>query len=355
MYFDYANNLAKLDGQVFVEQSLLSDNVDSIVESTPLGVIEGSYEDNFIRREYPQVKLIHFSNNEQMIDAALHFDIKAFVADFQVANFYLYTSDKQSTFAPVQHLYTASVKPAVAKGNFQLLNLVKNGFKQIEQDTLSRINRKWLHVETVYPSYLLPLMIVLSLGMIAIYVIQLKRTVSLRTKELYAVNQELQLLARKDHLTGINNRRYFLSEFERSNKTRKKSMTLLLFDIDRFKGVNDTFGHHIGDQTLIEVVKRVSLTLCDKAVLGRIGGEEFCVFMTELNENQAIAFAERVQTCICETKVYTDAGELAITVSLGAIYSKQTDMECTSLITQADLLMYQAKKRGRNCFEFLSV
>nr|WP_223296286.1 GGDEF domain-containing protein [Shewanella halifaxensis] len=191
--------------------------------------------------------------------------------------------------------------------------------------------------------------------MIAIYVIQLKRTVSLRTKELYAVNQELQLLARKDHLTGINNRRYFLSEFERSNKTRKKSMTLLLFDIDRFKGVNDTFGHHIGDQTLIEVVKRVSLTLCDKAVLGRIGGEEFCVFMTELNENQAIAFAERVQTCICETKVYTDAGELAITVSLGAIYSKQTDMECTSLITQADLLMYQAKKRGRNCFEFLSV
>ncbi|MGS0827829.1 transporter substrate-binding domain-containing diguanylate cyclase [Shewanella sp. 0m-8] len=354
-YLDYANNLAQLEGQLFVEQSLLSDSLDSIVEHTTLGVIEGSYEDNFIRQAYPKAKFIRFKNNEQMIEAALRSDINAFVADFQVANFYLYTSNRQSAFAPVQHLYTASVKPAVAKGNEVLLNFVKNGFNRVEQDTLNRIQRKWLHVETVYPSYLLPLLIVLSLSMIAIYIIQLKRTVMLRTKELYSANQELQLLAKKDSLTGIDNRRAFMSEFERQNNIRKTSITLLLFDIDGFKGVNDTFGHQVGDQTIIEIVKRVELTLCGSAVFGRVGGEEFCVFLTGLNEEQAEAFANTIQRCISEAKVDSDAGQLVITVSLGAIYCKNVDIDCTYLMNQADLLMYKAKGNGRNCFEFSSI
>ncbi|MGS0680607.1 transporter substrate-binding domain-containing diguanylate cyclase [Shewanella sp. 125m-7] len=353
-YLDYGNNLAKLDGQLFVVPSLLSDDLDSILDNVTLGVIKGSYEDKFIQGAYPQAKLIRFNNNEQMINAAISFKLNAFVADFQVANFYLYTSNKQSAFTPVQHLYTASVKPAVVKGNEVLLDFIKSGFKLVEQDTLNRIHRKWLHVETVYPSYLMPLMVIFCLSIFAIYIIQLKRTVSRRTQELNVANEELKLLAGKDPLTGINNRRFFISEFEQQNNARKSAMALLLFDIDWFKSVNDNFGHHVGDQVIKEVVNRVSNIISEKAVFGRIGGEEFCVFMTELDETQTIKFANKVQCCISDSKMSTDVGEIAITVSLGAIYSKKANIDCTSLMTQADLLMYKAKKRGRNCFEFMA-
>ncbi|WP_220760500.1 diguanylate cyclase [Shewanella sp. MBTL60-112-B1] len=350
--FDYGNDLAKLDGQVFVEQSLLSTPLELLLKTEALGVIKGSYEDSFVRGEFPFAKLIRFNNNEQMISAALNGSLKVFVADFQVANFYLFTANERNIFSPSRHVYTASVKPAVHKGNQELLDFVKQGFNQVEQDAFNRIQRKWLHVETVYPNYLVPLMLGLLLCMIAFYIIQLKRTVINRTKELSIANKELQLLASKDELTGINNRRNFIEEFKRHNKQRSDSLTLLLFDIDRFKGVNDSFGHLVGDQTIQAIVKRVSSILSQQAIFGRIGGEEFCVFMTGLNEQQAVRFASNIQACISRHKVMTDAGELAVSVSLGAVYSDKKELDCKQLLSKADLLMYSAKSRGRNCFEF---
>ncbi|WP_299805090.1 sensor domain-containing diguanylate cyclase [uncultured Shewanella sp.] len=354
-FFDYGDSLAKLDGQIFVEQSLLSMNIESVLQSETLGVIKGSYEDSFVKGEFPYAKVRLFNNNEQMISAVLNGGLNVFIADFQVANFYLYTANQQNAFSPARHVYTSSVKPAVIKGNKVLLDLIKDGFNRVEQDELNRIQRKWLHIETVYPNYLVPLMMTLLLSMIVLYIIQLKRTVLHRTKALYRANKELQLLASQDGLTGINNRRNFIHEFERRNRQRSNSLTLLLFDIDRFKGVNDRFGHLVGDQTIQAIVKRVNSILSQEAIFGRIGGEEFCVFMTGLDEHEAVQFATNIQRCISKSKVMTDAGELAISVSLGAVYSCKKELDCKELLHTADQLMYQAKSRGRNCFEFESV
>nr|WP_282446645.1 sensor domain-containing diguanylate cyclase [Shewanella sp. 1CM18E] len=351
-FFDFGNNLAKLDGQLFVNKSLLNLDVSTIIETETLGVIKGSYEDTFIQAAYPDAKLERFDNNEQMVSAALKNKINVFIADFQVANFYLYTAKQQNAFSPIQHLYTASVKPAVAKGNSHLLDFIKSGFNKVDSATFDRVQRKWLHVETVYPNYLLPLMVLTALSMVSFYVFQLKRTVSHRTRELNKANEELKLLAGSDPLTGIANRRFYMNELEQQMPSKKGSLTLLIFDVDKFKAVNDEYGHHIGDQVLQAVVYRVNSVLNSRATFGRIGGEEFSIFDVGLSLSQAKCLATQIQNHISATKFQTDIGEIAISVSLGGVHSEALCVGSSTLMQQADLLMYKAKQQGRNRCEF---
>ncbi|GIU51687.1 sensor domain-containing diguanylate cyclase [Shewanella sairae] len=354
-FLDFGNKLANLDGQLFLEKKLLSQSIDDIFNNEPLGVVKGSYEDSFIRHEFPQATLIVFDNNQEMLDAALSHKINGFIADFQIANFYLFTANEQGAFSPAKHLYTESMRPAVAKGNYALLSYVKEGFSKLDKDTLNRIQRKWLHVETVYPSYLLPIVISTAVIIIVLYIVQLKVTVAKRTKALNLANQELKLLAAQDPLTGISNRRFFTAALESQNRSRETGMTLMLFDIDKFKSVNDSYGHHIGDQALQAIVNVIRPRLCEKAVFGRIGGEEFSIFLTSLNKSQAFEFANLIQSCVEKSPIKTDIGEINITISLGAIYTERQDISCTDLMTQADLLMYRAKNQGRNCSEYKEV
>lgn len=173
--------------------------------------------------------------------------------------------------------------------------------------------------------------------------------ISLENSRLF---EEMNRLAITDNLTGLLNRRAFAEsaekEFERARRYRRP-LSLILFDIDRFKAVNDSHGHLIGDQVLRVLADKARKTTRATDVVCRWGGEEFLILMPEQGHDQAMATAERLRQEVSNMVVVTGAGPLSLTISLGvASLKRQEDESLDSLIGRADAAMYEAKAAGRN-------
>jgi diguanylate cyclase (GGDEF)-like protein len=181
-----------------------------------------------------------------------------------------------------------------------------------------------------------------NLGPCAIIARQLAAT--FKAADLHAQVVELSLT---DPLTGIYNRRYFDlflgNEVERSRRFGR-DLAIIMIDIDHFKEYNDTFGHPAGDQALQSVVLSLQKGHRSADVLARIGGEEFALILPETEIVGALAVAARIRDAMA------DAPELkrSLTVSIGVSTLHGSDIEAATLIQQADLALYQAKRTGRN-------
>jgi diguanylate cyclase (GGDEF)-like protein len=131
----------------------------------------------------------------------------------------------------------------------------------------------------------------------------------------------------------------------------------LAFDIDRFKPVNDRYGHEIGDRVLQILCGRARNCLREDDVLARFGGEEFVIFLPQIEDNAARSIAERIRDCVGQEPFSTTSGNLTITVSIGVALhtgALETQPELEKVLNCADKAMYAAKQRGRNCVEFYS-
>jgi diguanylate cyclase (GGDEF)-like protein len=164
------------------------------------------------------------------------------------------------------------------------------------------------------------------------------------------LEKNLKELSYVDGLTGAYNRRTFekrlSEEFNRHQRTGKV-ISLIMFDIDHFKSVNDKYGHQTGDFVLQEIVKICKSKLRTEDLLARYGGEEFVCLLIDQNVQQAVLAAERLRTAI-EESVITDADvSFGVTVSLGAADSGLCANEA-DLLKKADDALYKAKNSGRN-------
>lgn len=171
---------------------------------------------------------------------------------------------------------------------------------------------------------------------------------SLLLKSLSAQEQMLEL-SRKDSLTHIYNRRGFLDSANATiniTKRNNKYWGLMIFDIDHFKKVNDTFGHDAGDAVLKEIAELVEKNIRVGDILGRWGGEEFVVFLYDGDINGNKLLAERLRAMVEENIILPDAKP--VTISIG-VASGGLDISLQSAISKADEYLYRAKQRGRNC------
>jgi two-component system, cell cycle response regulator len=161
-------------------------------------------------------------------------------------------------------------------------------------------------------------------------------------------------LALIDPLTGLFNRRYVgahLDGLMARIGAGGKGPALLLFDLDRFKLVNDSWGHLAGDEVLCEVAKRALHVVRSFDLVGRFGGEEFIVLMPETNLQIALFVADRLRSAIADTP-FTVAGvatPLQVTVSIGVATTLEDGDSPTELLRRADIALYAAKDNGRNC------
>jgi two-component system, cell cycle response regulator len=161
-------------------------------------------------------------------------------------------------------------------------------------------------------------------------------------------------LALIDPLTGLFNRRYVgahLDGLMARIATGAKGPALLLFDLDRFKLINDSWGHLAGDEVLCEIAKRALHVVRSFDLVGRYGGEEFIVLMPETNLQIALFVAERLRSSIADTPfvVAGVATPLQVTVSIGVATTLDEGDSPTELLRRADTALYAAKDNGRNC------
>ncbi len=184
---------------------------------------------------------------------------------------------------------------------------------------------------------------------------ELRRAQEMLTKaniDLQTALARQKQLAHTDSLTGINNRRrlYELAEHEFDIAARyQQPLSVLMFDIDHFKQVNDTFGHAVGDQILQLVTQAAGKELRATDAIGRYGGEEFVIIMPMTSARQAYSLAERIREKVGALRIPTDKGETAVTLSIGIVETHYTrDESAETLIRRADQAMYAAKQSGRN-------
>ncbi|MFC4352844.1 PleD family two-component system response regulator [Fodinicurvata halophila] len=160
-------------------------------------------------------------------------------------------------------------------------------------------------------------------------------------------------MAYTDSLTGVYNRRYMDSYLTRKLpeiRETGKPLALLIFDIDRFKEVNDTHGHAVGDMILCEVCRRVEENVRDFDLLSRYGGEEFVLVMPDTTAEQALNIAERLRERIGSfaVDINEQVGALTVSVSIGVSVTSDPTAKPETLLEEADHALYEAKRGGRD-------
>ena len=158
-----------------------------------------------------------------------------------------------------------------------------------------------------------------------------------------------------DPLTGVGNRRAFLERGEKllhRTASDQQPAVLLFFDLDRFKNVNDTFGHHVGDRLLTAFCGVATDALRPGDLFGRLGGEEFASLLPHTSLNEGLDVAERIRANFEATMLEVDANTLAATVSVGVAMSTDQNRDLAGLLMAADRSLYRAKANGRNRVEY---
>lgn len=174
-------------------------------------------------------------------------------------------------------------------------------------------------------------------------------------KHTLEMNERLQRLANHDFLTGCLSRSYFMDLFEQrfQASTQTHMLTFSMFDIDDFKAVNDTYGHEAGDMVLKTVIQNVQKLLPVNAELGRYGGDEFMIFLDELNRTEVVDLMEHIVKQLSAVALNCRHLSFHITVSFGIAYQNEADTSKDDLLHRGDLALYKAKKQGGNRFVIL--
>lgn len=180
-----------------------------------------------------------------------------------------------------------------------------------------------------------------------------ERTLALEeaNQALKKANSQLVTSASTDELTGIANRRFFLSEVSRelARLTRdQQTASAIMIDLDHFKTINDQYGHEAGDRVLQAIIDPIATSIRPRDLFGRMGGEEFLVFLSDADIALATQVAERVREALASHKVSYRGHDISVTASLGvAQWDGISNLD--ELFYQADKALYQAKEKGRNC------
>jgi diguanylate cyclase (GGDEF)-like protein len=200
----------------------------------------------------------------------------------------------------------------------------------------------------------------------AFLIAMLYRRVARANKSLHVKNEQLFLQSTRDSLTGLFNRHYFYEQVvpihlgkpaqaeceRRAAPDEHTAGVFLLLDVDRFKSINDRYGHSAGDTVLKSVAARLGTALREQDVLIRWGGEEFLAYLPDAATDEASKVCARLLAAVSATPIAADEHELTVTVSIGFCPRPATpeamDQDWQQLVHLADLCLYRAKTEGRN-------
>jgi len=161
-----------------------------------------------------------------------------------------------------------------------------------------------------------------------------------------------------DPLTGVTNRRGFFQMGERlliRTRFANQPAALIMFDLDRFKTINDKFGHGTGDEVLVAFCRLATAQLRDNDLFGRIGGEEFASLLPNTTRQDALSLAERVRAAVESASLRVGDHAIRATVSVGVVpLTNDASADLAGLLDAADHALYRAKEAGRNCVELSS-
>jgi len=192
-------------------------------------------------------------------------------------------------------------------------------------------------------------------GFVFFTLLLLYRKVKESNRKLQQANVALSEQTKRDPLTGLENRRSMQLTMEaRKTKNVATSMGLVLLDIDNFKKINDTFGHHTGDEVLVEMSQRLRELCREDDSLVRWGGEEFLFCFNRVTQQQLVTLVQRIQHAVSAEPVQTSKQSIEVSATVGFIvlpfsHFSESELDWESALKLADLALYSGKARGRHC------
>lgn len=180
---------------------------------------------------------------------------------------------------------------------------------------------------------------------------QANRRLHRELEEVKRLEEILQHQANSDSLTGLMNRRAFTEAFEKEIERASRSgmpLTCMLIDIDFFKKINDTYGHHVGDEVIRKVAELMRTSTRSMDQLARIGGEEFTILMPDTPLEDAHQLAERLRSMTEKTKMMISGKVITITICIGITERKKHEQSYQTMMQRSDDALYHAKESGRN-------
>ncbi len=169
-----------------------------------------------------------------------------------------------------------------------------------------------------------------------------------QTKKLLQLNEELEKASNTDSMTGAYNRRYFYNTVKHMislAKREKYNISMVMIDIDKFKNINDTYGHDIGDVIIKDLATQIDTSIRKSDVFARFGGEEFVILLNNINMKDSIDFCNKLRLIIQNNSPIDD---IKYTVSIGISDVLDIDIDIDASLKRADLALFEAKENGRN-------
>ncbi len=340
-YLDAPLVIATTTDKIFIS------NIEEILDKK-LGITKNDAFVKLLKLKYPGINLVEVGSVKEGLEEVKKGNLYGFLDNLSVIGY------------QIQKNYFGSLKVVgevgknwrlgigVQKDNEILLKILNKIISNIDEKTEHIIINQWTNIKYEKGfNYKLLRQILYVVGFIVLILLYRQYETRKYNKELLLVNKKLEELSTTDPLTGIYNRRYLDSRMDESFELFKRYQTpfsLVLIDIDDFKDINDTYGHHIGDNVLQTISKTISENSRKNDVVGRWGGEEFLIISHHTNIDEAKIVAQKI--CLAVEKQNYGV-EQTITASFGVTQIQNRD-SYINLITRVDNALYQAKKEGKN-------
>jgi len=313
------------------------------LENKRIGIVKDYAYKELLSYKYPYLDVIEVSNIQVGLAKVENGELYGFVDNLTVLGYYIADSHLGAIKISAKIDMNIELAYALNKENKILLSIINKTIDTIDEGSKQDIINRWSKVQSKdekYYYYLFAkIFFILFLFLLPFFY---------HYKKVKQQNTELERYSYKDALSKLYNRRYmdnYIKEIYQDK--RHKPFSLILLDIDNFKNVNDTYGHHYGDEIIMEISKILKDNIREEDIVSRWGGEEFLIFVPHTVKNDALELAERLLLIIQNTMKKENG--LEVTCSFGvAKYFDSTNLTNTYL-EKVDKALYQAKEAGKNC------
>ena len=321
--------------------------IDNIKNKT-IAVAKNYTATKLIKAKYPNLHYIETDNLSQSLNLVKNSQAYATIGILPAIAYKINKENFDTLKIAGKTEFEFPVKFMVRKDYKELIPMINRVIDSIDEDTKERIYNRWISVnmQNGYSKNRVNRLILLAVVVFAIFLLWILVLVYHIQKRKKA-ELALERLANYDELTSIYNRHKideFLSEQMEIAKRYQRSLSLIFFDIDKFKSINDTFGHKAGDKVLQEIAQVVSKNIRESDGFGRWGGEEFLIALPETDLVGASQLAEKLRR---EIENHNFPVERKVTCSFGVI-EVESETNLDKAIKRVDELLYKAKETGRN-------
>ena len=322
------------------------------IEDKKVGVVKGYAFNELIRKEYPNLQVVDVKNLEEGLNKVVNKELFGFIGTLASIGYMFQTKYVGELKIAGKFDEKWELGIGVRNDDPILLGIFEKAVQNIPPEVKHKIFSKFITIKyDQHMDYKLIIKILLVSLVIFLLIFYHNRKLTRINKELERLQEKLKEQAHRDPMTNLYNRRYFhdvASNIIKIAQREGQRVSIIMIDIDKFKSVNDTYGHAIGDEVIKKLATLIQENIRSSDIATRFGGEEFVLLLPSTDLAGVKNIASKIREIVESSNIKTSAGEIRFTISLGVSLLFPSDKGVEDMLHRADKALYIAKENGRN-------